>query len=147
MDKEVLDQYIHEKYQPALAYYMEKARSYRRTYVQMQWSILVLSGLNAFLIGLQTLFDWTLIRIITFLISVVISVLAGAFKAFDYQGKWTAYNQIVTNLRYEYDMHMAEAGEYSQASDKDKLFIAKVSALMREVSGDMPNITVPLRHD
>lgn len=144
MDKAIFERFLQERFQPALDYYIEKAESYRRAYVHMEWSIIILSGLNAFLVGSQTIFDWPIVRLFALLVSVAISVLAGAFKAFDYQGKWTTYNQLVTDLRDEDLMHMAEGGDYAQVDDKDSLFITKVSFIMKRVSSNVPNTTQPL---
>lgn len=144
MEREVFDDFLQNQYLPTLEHNEKRAAYNRLFYQYLQWSIIVLSGLNALLVGLQTIFEPIFIKIITLIVSILISILAGVFKTFNFQEKWAEYHKRATKLKYEYNMYSAGADAYAQTKDKDKEshFVERVGTLFTEWTNNMPNATI-----
>ncbi len=142
MEKDAFDRFLRERYHSSLDHFRHRAIYNRRIYNWLQWSIIILSGLNALLIGLQTVFDSIQGKVTALVISVIISILAGAFKTFNFQEKWATYQKLIVNMENEYDLYTASSGIYSQNDNKESLFVTQVRAIITEGIINSPNLTI-----
>ncbi len=149
MDQKAFDDFLHHRYKSKLNHYRRRALYHQSFYIRIQWSIFIFSALTTVLVALQSFFDeipikWLIafFKILIVLFSVIVSTLAGIFKFFNYQEKWAFYNKIILDLETEYDMYIAKSSGYSQAGDKESLFVTRVSEMLKKAMENMPNQTV-----
>ena len=142
MEEDAFNSFLQETYYSSLEHFTNRAAYHQRVYNWLQWSIIILSGVNAFLIGLQSFFSPIEVKVATFAISVIISILAGAFKTFNFQEKWAAYQKLIKNLKNEYDFYTNRIGDYSQNDHRESLFVTRIWTIINEGTSNLPNATI-----
>ena len=118
--------YIEERYKDQIIWYSNCATRNKRFYTFFQWGVIVLSASLPVLIA-SVPEEWQLATVI---LSILLAIGTSGLKTFKFQENWINYRTISETLKKEKHFYDADLNDYSEASDKEALFIDRVESLI-----------------
>ncbi len=131
MDKNEFKKYLKERYNDQIDWYNKKSIRNHKIYSTFQLTLIILSSLTPILILITLGFpDYYYLQWIPIIISIIVAILASALKTFKFEEKWINYRTTCETLKKEIHLYHAQANQYSNASDKEALFVDRVEHLI-----------------
>lgn len=143
MEPEHFQDFLTNRYFPALDHYKKRAFRNQQQYKLLQSLMLILSSITTLAVGLAPFLDFLALKVSALVCSFVVSVIAGLLRSFSYREKWAFYNKMFNDLQNEYDLYSAQANAYSDSDDKERLFVSHIRKLLNEGMSSMAFGTVP----
>jgi hypothetical protein len=125
VNQQTFDEFKRNEYDAQLLKAKTRAKENERLYRLFQWSTITLSMITAILVGTDQLVGWVLLKFLALVTSVVVSGLATILTTFDYKEKWSKYAEKALRLEREYNLYLAEVGDYSEVDQKNPTFVEK----------------------
>lgn len=131
MDTADFEEYLKERYRNQISWYDSKAMHNHASYVRLQWGTIILSSITPVLIAISFgASDCPLAKWIPVTTAVLVAIFASAQKAFKFEEHWMNYRTTCETLRKEIHLYKAHLGEYSDAKDREALFVQRVEGLI-----------------
>jgi hypothetical protein len=131
MDKEEFDKYLKERYEDQIKWYDAKSMLNQKRYRRLQWSTIILSALTPVLIAVDFgLPEYSYLTWISVVTAVIVAILTSALKTFNYHENWINYRTTCETLKKEIYLYNAGIGDYTNAKDKEALFVDRVESLI-----------------
>lgn len=131
MDKSQFNEYLNGRYANQLVWYDNNAMQNKKLYTFFQWVIISLSAVLPVLISvLPGGFNW-----VSLVVSLLLGISTTSIKTFKFQENWINYRSIAEALKKERHYYNAEIYEYSNASNKEKVFVERVECLISRENG------------
>ena len=136
METKKFQKYLKERYYDQINWYDNKSLWNKKWYTRLQWGLIILSAMTPVLIAIDwRLTDYSILKWLPLIAAVLVAVLASALKTLNFQENWINYRTICETLRKEINFYDAGIGEYSNAKDKEALFVERVeNVISRENS-------------
>jgi hypothetical protein len=126
MDASAFHKYLDERYLDQIRWYSSRSTRNKNFYSFFQWTVIVLSAVLPVLISVVTDgYKW-----VPLVISVLLAIGTGALRTFKFQEIWINYRTISETLKKEKHFYDANLDEYSNASDKEQVFVNRVENLI-----------------
>ncbi|MEK6303920.1 MAG: DUF4231 domain-containing protein [Acidobacteriota bacterium] len=138
MTDEKFEEYLNERYRPAIGYYESQATTNKRMYNRFQWSVIIISAVMPVLVVSTNQTDY--FRWAAAGLSVLLAIGTSALKAFKFQENWMNFRQIAETLKQERYFYEAEIGAYAAAPDKLALFVDRVESLISRENAIWVNV-------
>lgn len=126
MEKKKFDDYIENRYKNQIDWYSGRATKNKWYYNIFQWCAIILSASLPVLIASVP----DKYQSLTIIFSIVLAICTAGLKTFKFQENWVNYRTISETLKKEKHYYDAQIDEYSQASDKEALFVDRVENLI-----------------
>ena len=136
MTPEAFEKYLKERYQDQINWYQAKSAQNKKRYQMFQWGVIILSAIVPVLVTLEASVKVSWFWWLTIVVSVLLAIGTAGVKTFKFQENWINFRSTVERLIQEKYFYDANAGDYSEASNKETLFVERVEALL---SGENTN--------
>ena len=132
MDKTEFDNYLKERYEDQLGWIDGKAVKLKRTYTRLQLSVIVLAALTTVVAAVGSVSgvagaigSWSAV-----VVSALVTVLASVLTTFKHRETWLNYRATAEALKREQYYYRARIADYSDAEDREGLFVHRVEAIL-----------------
>jgi Protein of unknown function (DUF4231) len=112
-------------------------------YKLLQLLVILFSALVTAAIALEQLIPNFPGRLSALIASLVVTSAAAALKIFNFQGKALYYEKKADALKREYNLYKAADGDYSQAADKEQLFVRRIEDIITEANKQRESVYFP----
>ena len=120
------EKYLKERYEDQVKWYNAKSSQHKRYYHWFQWAAIIISAsLPVLVLAIPTKF-----ALVTVILSIILAIITTALKTFKFQEIWLNYRTTAETLKKEKFYYDAGATEYTDAENKEQLFIERVEALI-----------------
>lgn len=120
------EKYLKERYEDQVKWYSNRSSQYKRYYQWFQWAAIIISAsLPVLVLAIPANF-----ALFTVILSIILAVITTALKTFKFQEIWINYRTTAETLKKEKFCYDAGAIEYTDAENKEQLFIERVEALI-----------------
>ncbi len=126
-----IEQYLEERVDRQLAWYVAMAGHARRTYVRVEWVLIVAASLTPVFVILNINYSkdhW--LQWIPVVSSVLVAMLTGGLKTFRYDEAWTKYGDREARLKNEKYQFLTKSGTYKASEDPDTEFIERIETII-----------------
>ncbi len=143
--------YLHHRLRGQLAYFNSKSSSEKDKFMKYQWTLIIGSALTPALVSLTTIsfadadlqaFMRGAMYWITMIVSVVVSIMAGALKTFKYQENWASTRAVCEMINREKFLYEASVGDYADKNQRDGLFVERIEGLLAREQNQWLNAAV-----
>jgi hypothetical protein len=112
-------EYLHGRFLTSVRLFDAYNRRDGDQYNRFQWSILIVSALTPFFIGLEAITNWGSIawKILALFTSVIVAVFGNALKTFNLQARWVDYRATREALVIEFYRFYGGVGVYAELGD------------------------------
>lgn len=126
MKKADFENYLKRRYEDQTKWYSDSASKNKKFYIFFQWGVIILSAsLPVLIASVPESRQW-----VTVILSILLAIGTAGLKTFKFQENWINYRTISETLKKEKHYYDADLDEYSEASDKDALFVDRVESLI-----------------
>lgn len=139
--QEEFQRFLEDRYELALHQAQQRALYHQQVTKRSEWILIIFSAITTVLLAISSFFkDLPITPFIT-ICSTCATVIAAAMKTFDTQEKWSFYQKLESDLRDEYYLYSFSRGEYQQSTDKEGLFVERITALLKKARQERPRMT------
>jgi len=133
LNKDEFEKYLKERYQDQIDWYEKKSSSNQSRYSKFQWTLIILSALTPVLIAIDFGFaEYSFLKWIAVITAVIVAICAGALRIFKYHDNWITYRTTSETLKKEIHLYNAGIGDYTNAKDKESVFVQRVESLISQ---------------
>ncbi len=133
MNEEEFENYKKERYQDQINWYEKKASSNQSRYSKIQWVLIIFSALTPVLIAIDFGFtEYSFLKWVAVITAIIVSISAGSLRIFKYHDNWITYRTTCETLKKEIHLYNAGIGDYTNAKDKESVFVQRVESLISQ---------------
>ena len=126
MEQEKFEEYLRDRYLRQIQWYDSKSATSKLLYTIFQWIVISLSALIPVLVvTLEDDLKW-----LTAGLAVALAIGTAGLKTFRFQENWIIYRTIAETLKKEKHFYDAGLEDYTDAAEKNALFIERVEFLI-----------------